>query len=94
MASMYSTFSTLSERQARPDFYFSSCTFVGLQKAAPPVFLPKGIQVVNTGARITVSCSGAPIFKGTRFGPYLGKVVHPSQIKQGEGNEFLWEVRR
>ena len=93
MASLYSTSSTLSERQACPDFYYSSGTFTGVQTAAPPVFLPKGIQVVNTGARITVSCSGAPIFKGTRFGPYLGKVVHPSRIEQGESNEFLWEVR-
>lgn len=59
---------------------------------APPLCLPEGIRLVNTGSQTTVLCCRASISKGTRFGPYRGRVIQPSQIKEGENNEFLWEV--
>lgn len=54
--------------------------------------LPQGIRIVNTGPHFTVVSYRASIPKGTRFGPYRGRVIQPSQVKEGEDNEYLWEV--
>lgn len=58
-----------------------------------PMCLPQGIRLVNKGHQVAVVCSRSFIAKGTRFGPYQGRVVRPSQVKEGQNNEFLWEVR-
>lgn len=62
------------------------------ETAALPVCMPEGIRLVKKGLEVTVLCCRASISKGTRFGPYHGRMVHPSQIKEGEDNKFLWEV--
>ena len=64
------------------------------QPASPSLHLPQGIHVLNKGLHqfAVVSCR-ASISKGTRFGPYRGRVVQPSQVKEGEDNAYLWEVR-
>ena len=72
---------------------YPTYSFFNHQTAAPPLCLPEGIRLVNTGYQVTVICCRSSISKGTRFGPYRGNVVQPSQIKEGQNNEFLWEVR-
>ena len=58
-----------------------------------PMCLPQGIRIVNTAPhQFTVVSCRASISKGTRFGPYRGRVVQPWQVKEGEDNEYLWEV--
>ena len=32
--------------------------------------------------------------KGTRFGPFTGKLVNTSEIKTYDDNTLMWEVRR
>ena len=60
---------------------------------ALPICLPQGIRIVNkTTHQFTVVSCRASISKGTRFGPYRGRVVQPWQVKEGEDNEYLWEV--
>lgn len=55
--------------------------------------LPQGISIVKTAAhQFTVVSCRASISKGTRFGPYRGRVVQPWQVKEGEDNKYLWEV--
>ncbi|ELU07782.1 hypothetical protein CAPTEDRAFT_103287 [Capitella teleta] len=39
-----------------------------------------------SGLRIAV------ISKGTRFGPFLGKLVNMSEIKTNDDNSFMWEI--
>lgn len=62
------------------------------QTAISPLCLPQGIRIVNKGQQFTVVSYRASISKGTRFGPYRGRVVQPSQVKEGEDNEYSWEV--
>jgi len=31
--------------------------------------------------------------KGTRFGPFKGKVINTSEIKSFDDNTYMWEVR-
>lgn len=58
-----------------------------------PMCLPQGISIVRTAAhQFTVVSCRASISKGTRFGPYRGRVVQPWQVKEGEDNKYLWEV--
>ena len=58
-----------------------------------PICLPQGIRIVNkTPHQFTVVSCRTSISKGTRFGPYRGRVVQPWQVKEGEDNEYLWEV--
>lgn len=58
-----------------------------------PISLPQGISIVNTAPHhFTVVSCRASISKGTRFGPYRGRVVQPWQVKEGEDNEYSWEV--
>lgn len=58
-----------------------------------PMCLPQGISIVKTAVhQFTVVNCRASISKGTRFGPYRGRVVQPWQVKEGEDNKYLWEV--
>lgn len=85
-------FSTVSEWPPCSALYYPTSSHLDHQIAAPPSCMPQGIRLVNTGFHVTAFCCRASISKGTRFGPYRGRVVQPSQIKEGENNEFLWEV--
>ncbi|KAH3891737.1 hypothetical protein DPMN_015844 [Dreissena polymorpha] len=39
-----------------------------------------------------VFCRKQTIPKGTRYGPFKGKVVNTSEIKSFDDNSFMWEV--
>lgn len=77
-----------------PPAYDNECHYNPHQTASTlPMCLPQGIRIVNTGPhQFTVVSYRASISKGTRFGPYRGRVVQPWQVKEGEDNEYLWEV--
>jgi len=32
------------------------------------------------------------IVRGTKFGPFRGRLVNPSEIKTSADNSFMWEV--
>ncbi|XP_055958319.1 PR domain zinc finger protein 14 [Patella vulgata] len=39
-----------------------------------------------------VFCSKTVIAKGTRYGPFKGRVVNTSEVKTNDDNSFMWEV--
>jgi len=39
-----------------------------------------------------VFCKKQAITKGTRYGPFKGKVVNTSEIKSFDDNSYMWEV--
>ena len=39
-----------------------------------------------------VFCRKLMVPKGTRFGPFRGKQVNTSEIKNHDDNSFMWEV--
>lgn len=39
-----------------------------------------------------VFCKKTVIPKGTRFGPFQGKIVNTSEIKTNDDNTLMWEV--
>ncbi len=40
----------------------------------------------------SVFCEQTIIPKGTRFGPFTGRIVHPSEIKANDDTNYMWEV--
>ncbi|XP_064620585.1 PR domain zinc finger protein 14-like [Lineus longissimus] len=58
--------------------------------------LPEGLKIVQTSCagatHYGVFCEMTVIARGTRFGPFSGKVVHTSEIKTNDDNSFMWEV--
>ncbi|XP_031551340.1 PR domain zinc finger protein 14-like [Actinia tenebrosa] len=59
--------------------------------------VPGGIQVLtkecNDGIAMTgVFCTHSMIPRGTRFGPFTGKVVFPQDVIRGQDNPHMWEV--
>ena len=57
-----------------------------------PSRLPERLRLVNTATQLSVVCDYGSIAKGSRFGPYQGREVKPSEIREGEDNAFMWEV--
>ncbi|CAH1788532.1 unnamed protein product [Owenia fusiformis] len=39
-----------------------------------------------------IHCKKTVISKGTRFGPFVGRIVHTSEIKTNDDNTFMWEI--
>lgn len=72
--------------------YSHECHYNHQTAMISPLCLPQDIRIVNRTGQQSVVCCRASISKGTRFGPYRGRVVQPSQVKEGEDNEYLWEV--
>ncbi|KAK6174939.1 hypothetical protein SNE40_013493 [Patella caerulea] len=58
--------------------------------------LPEGITIHQTGFAGTIHCgvfcSKTVIAKGTRYGPFKGRVVNTSEVKTNDDNSFMWEV--
>ncbi|XP_071810786.1 PR domain zinc finger protein 14-like isoform X2 [Apostichopus japonicus] len=54
------------------------------------------LAVLKTNVCGTVHCSVfcelTVIPKGTRFGPYKGRIVHPSEIKASDDTSGMWEI--
>ncbi|XP_020626006.1 PR domain zinc finger protein 14-like [Orbicella faveolata] len=65
-------------------------------KVELPSQLPEGLQLIgatlSTDTHHAVLCSQPFISKGTRFGPYEGRVVEPSEIGNRQDTAFMWEV--
>ena len=61
----------------------SKCTAVGLQ-----------LQRTFIGGTVHygVFSLRPVIVRGTKFGPFRGRVVNPSEIKTSADNSFMWEV--
>ena len=55
-----------------------------------------GIAIVQTTLAGTVHqgvfCTKTVIARGSRFGPFKGRVVHTSEIKTHDDNSCMWEV--
>ena len=59
--------------------------------------IPPGITVLKTTnpeESFGVYCSQTMIPRGTRFGPFTGKVVLPEELSPGQDNQYMWEVRQ
>lgn len=41
-----------------------------------------------------VFCNKTVISKGTKFGPFKGRVINTSEIKTNDDNSLMWEVRK
>ena len=59
--------------------------------------VPQGIKVLTKGCNedivnLGVFCIHSMIPRGTRFGPFTGKIVFPRDIIRGEDNPHMWEV--
>ena len=56
-----------------------------------------GVELFQTTFAGTVHygifCKKSVIAKGSRFGPFQGKLVNTSEIKTNDDNSFMWEVR-
>ncbi|XP_059139206.1 PR domain zinc finger protein 14-like [Physella acuta] len=66
-------------------------------KSVPPVHdLPKGLVLSQTNlagvGHYAVFCGSKVIPKGTRFGPFKGRVVNPSEMKTFADNGYMWEI--
>ncbi|XP_023930800.1 PR domain zinc finger protein 14-like [Lingula anatina] len=66
------------------------------QSDATNLKLPEGLEIrttfVNEAPHHSVFCTHAAIPRGTRFGPFKGKVVHISEMKDKEENSRMWEI--
>ncbi|XP_066268600.1 PR domain zinc finger protein 14-like isoform X1 [Branchiostoma lanceolatum] len=58
--------------------------------------LPEGLGFFQTRFTSTkhfgVYCKQAAITKGTRFGPFVGKIINISEIKTDDDNSHMWEI--
>ncbi|XP_035660097.1 PR domain zinc finger protein 14-like [Branchiostoma floridae] len=58
--------------------------------------LPEGLGFFQTRFTSTkhfgVYCKQAAIPKGTRFGPFVGKIINISEIKTDDDNSHMWEI--
>uniref|UniRef100_A0A2C9JWM7 C2H2-type domain-containing protein n=1 Tax=Biomphalaria glabrata TaxID=6526 RepID=A0A2C9JWM7_BIOGL len=66
-------------------------------KATPPVHdLPSGLILAQTSfggvVHYAVFCGRHVIPKGSRFGPFKGRVVNPSEMKTFDDNAYMWET--
>lgn len=66
-------------------------------KVELPSHVPESLQLIgatlHSGTHYAVLCCQSVITKGTRFGPYEGRVVKPSEVSNREGTAFMWEVK-
>jgi hypothetical protein len=58
---------------------------------------PRAIKLLTKdyqGDAVTlgVFCSHAMIPRGTKFGPFTGKIVFPGDVTRGQDNPHMWEV--
>lgn len=57
-----------------------------------------GIAIVQTtfagSVHHGVFCTKTVIARGSRFGPFKGRVIHTSEIKTNDDNSCMWEVGR
>ncbi|KAK3103462.1 hypothetical protein FSP39_019437 [Pinctada imbricata] len=60
--------------------------------------LPEGVSIFRTSFAGTfhygVFCTKAVLARGTKFGPFKGRVVNTSEIKSNDDNSYMWEVFR
>ncbi|XP_051910527.1 PR domain zinc finger protein 14 [Hippocampus zosterae] len=78
-----------------PDNSLSDCPVLPLDKDA--LDLPEGLSVVQACWGTVSHCgvftdAKSNVPKGTRFGPFLGKLVNTSEMKTYDDNTLMWEV--
>ena len=60
------------------------------------IYLNPGISIetciVGGSHHHSVFCVQTVIPKNTRYGPFTGRIVHPSEIKANDDTNFMWEV--
>ncbi|XP_050409357.1 PR domain zinc finger protein 14-like, partial [Patella vulgata] len=66
-------------------------------RSSPPVHdLPSGLVLSQTNiggiVHFGIFCKKSVIVKGTKFGPFKGKVVNTSEIKTFDDNTHMWEI--
>lgn len=65
-------------------------------RTKPPSVLPDGLRLITatmgTGIHYAIFCSQKVIVKGTRFGPYTGRLVKAGDVNVGDDNPQMWEV--
>ncbi|XP_034305780.2 PR domain zinc finger protein 14 [Magallana gigas] len=58
--------------------------------------IPEGLVLIQTAYagvhHYGVFCAKTVLSRGTRFGPFKGKVVNTSEIKTNDDNSFMWEI--
>ncbi|XP_794184.4 PR domain zinc finger protein 14 [Strongylocentrotus purpuratus] len=59
--------------------------------------LPEGLAILRSSLgrmspHYSVFCQQTVILKGTRFGPFTGRVIHPSEIKSHDDTSLMWEI--
>ncbi|XP_033098125.1 adenosine deaminase-like [Anneissia japonica] len=58
--------------------------------------IPDGVIILSTAiggaTHRGVFCNQGVIPKGTRFGPYCGRITHVSEIKTNAENSYMWEI--
>ncbi|XP_054751677.2 PR domain zinc finger protein 14-like [Lytechinus pictus] len=59
--------------------------------------LPEGLSILRSSfgsisPHYSAFCQQTVILKGTRFGPFTGRVVHPSEIKSHDDTSLMWEI--
>lgn len=61
-----------------------------------PSQVPDSLQLIGatltSGTHYAVLCCQSFITKGTRYGPYRGTIVKPSDVTDREDAAFMWEV--
>ena len=89
-------FHSLDNSEDSPEVRFICGTAVPL-KVELPTQIPLGLQLIEakikSGIHHAVLCSCSSITKGTRYGPYKGTAVKPSDTANGGDTAFMWEVR-
>ena len=60
------------------------------------VFFPTGLTIRKTVfagvIHYGVFCTRTVISKGTKFGPFKGRIINTSEIKTNDDNSLMWEV--
>ena len=60
------------------------------------LFFPTGLTIRKTVfagvIHYGVFCTRTVISKGTKFGPFKGRIINTSEIKTNDDNSLMWEV--
>nr|KAG5706025.1 hypothetical protein BaRGS_028134 [Batillaria attramentaria] len=64
--------------------------------ASSPEPVTFGIAIIQTtfagSVHYGVFCTKTVIARGSRFGPFKGRIIHTSEIKTHDDNSYMWEI--
>ncbi|XP_002739286.2 uncharacterized protein LOC100373135 [Saccoglossus kowalevskii] len=95
-----SSFRAPNKQPAANGVYSKTSPFNGVTSSlgldTTPFDIPEGIAIYQTTfagcMHYGVFCNKDVIPKGTRFGPFVGRTVHTSEIKTNDDNTHMWEI--